>query len=151
MANRLFVAATIVASLAGCTTADTPAPSVATVPPPAGMASITITRTSSIFGSMLPVALDLDGNRVANLNVNETHSMAVKPGRATLSATMFGYPGRYDLSFAAERGKSYGFIISPRSESFTAGMIGAAGFGVVGGVVGAAAEGGGPFKIELVN
>jgi hypothetical protein len=148
---RLFLAAVIVASLAGCSTTDTPAPPVAATPPPAGMASITITRASSIMGSMLPVALDLDGKRIADLNVNQTHTMPVKPGSMTLTATMFGYPGRYDLTFTAERAKSYRFIVSPRSESFTAGMVGAAALGVVGSLLVTAAEGNGPFKIEPIN
>jgi len=100
---------------------------------------------------MLAVAIDLDGNRVASLNVNDTHTMVVKPGRATLTATMFGYPGRYDLSFTAERGKSYRFIVSPRVDSFGAGVVGGAILGPVGVLMATAAEGNGPFKIEPAN
>jgi hypothetical protein len=149
-ATRLLALA-LVFSLAACTTTEAPKPEIATGPPPPGMASISITRASSFLGSMLSVAIDLDGQRVAGLNVNDTHTMAVKPGRATLTATMFGYPGRYDLSFTAERGKSYRFIVAPRGESFGAGAVGAAILGPVGALMATAAEGNGPFKIEPVN
>jgi hypothetical protein len=113
------------------------------------MASISITRaTGYYYGALASVAIEVNGNKVAGLHINDTHTMAVKPGPTTLSATMFGSPGRFDYRFNAERGKSYRFVVSPRSEAVTASMVGAAVLGGMGALMASAAEGNGPFKIE---
>jgi len=66
------------------------------------MASISITRaTGYYYGALASVAIEVNGNKVAGLHINDTHTMAVKPGPTTLSATMFGSPGRFDYRFNA--------------------------------------------------
>lgn len=131
--------AVILLLLSGCATSETAAPVVAG-PPPAGMASVTLTRVGA-YGFAAAVAIDMNGSRIADLAVNGSHQVAVAPGPVSFTASMWSAPGSYTLRFTAEPNKSYRLAVSPRGESIAA--------GIAGGIIGMAAEGNGPFKITV--
>jgi hypothetical protein len=124
------------AFLAGCMT-DQPMPSVK--PIAAGQASITITRTSDTLYFAAPATVELNGTKIASLGVGEAYTGGVGRGPAVLTVSAWSAPGSSSYRFAVEPGKSYRFTVSPRTEPMLAGMVG--------GLIGQAIEGGGPFQV----
>lgn len=86
-----------------------------------------------------PASVDLNGSRVASLGVGQSYTGPVQPGMVVLTVSAWSAPGQSTFRFNVEAGKSYRLIISPRGQGMLAGMVG--------GVVGQAAEGGGPFQV----
>jgi hypothetical protein len=122
---------------AGCAT-DNPAPQ-AFAPAP-GQASITIIRSSSLMYMGAPASVDVNGARVANLNVGQSYTGAVSPGPTAITVSAWSSPGASSFRFNVEPGKSYRFVVGPRSENTVSGMLG--------GAIGQSAEGGGPFQVS---
>jgi hypothetical protein len=137
---RLVLLAMLALALAGCMT-DAPAPlAVSAVP---GQATITISRSSSLVYAGAPATVTLNGVKIADLGVGQSYSGAVAPGPAVLTALAWSSPGASSLRVPLEAGKVYRFVVSPRPENTTAGMLG--------GMSAQAAEGGGPFMIAPAN
>lgn len=126
--------------LAGCATGGDPA----TVQPTArGQATISITRTSEFAGAGAWASVELNGAKIASIGNGESYTGGIAPGPAVVSVSAWSSPGASSYRFTAEPGKTYRFIVSPRGDNIAAGLIG--------GVVGQAIEGGGPFGIKPVN
>lgn len=130
---------------AGCATE--PALSTMAASPVAGGASFTITRPSAAIYGYVPAEVFLNRERIARIKNGESFSGYVGRGEAVLSVSTPTAPGQTTVKFNAQPGKTYRFVVSPRSEGFTAGLIGAVG-GPIGTTLLQAAEGGGVFKIE---
>lgn len=126
----------LLVGLAGCGTDSAPGPVLASAP---GQTSITITRSSALMYAGAPASVDVNGERVANLVVGQSYTGAVRPGQAIVTVSAWSAPGASSLRFNVEPGKSYRFVVAPRSEGMLAGMAG--------GMIGQAMEGGGPFSI----
>jgi hypothetical protein len=136
--------------LATCTTTQTPSPApVAAIPP--GMASMTITRAPGYYGQLLSIAVEVNEQKVADLQVGEAHVAPVRPGRVTISISMFGVPGRENLNFTAQAGKRYRFVIEPREGVLAGAMVGAALLGPVGALAGQAVATGGAHVFQIVQ
>jgi hypothetical protein len=94
------------------------------------------------------VAIDLNGERVANLGIGERYSTAIAPGASIVGASVWSSPGRYSVRFNVEAGKDYAFVVSPRGEYLAAGMAG----GMAGVAIDTAVnEDSGPFKITAAS
>lgn len=143
---RSLVLATLVL-LGGCATGgSTPPTSVnaATTRPTApGQATISISRTNEFAGSAATASVELNGAKIASIGNGESYTGGIAPGPAVVSVSAWSSPGASTTRFTAEPGKTYRFMVTPRGENFAAGMIG--------GLVGQAVEGGGPFEIKPVN
>lgn len=127
-------------ALGGC---QTTSPQIPAVAPPAGMATITITRSSDLMYFGAPAQIDVNGESVGSLAVGGNYSGSLRPGPVIIATSAWSAPGRYSVRFEAEPGKTYRFLISPRGEQMAAGLGG--------GLIGQVIEGGGPFKIAPVN
>jgi len=151
MAARTIKALALSATLAlgGCAVASSAPTSTATqAPPPAGMARLTVTRSNAPYSLLAPVAIDLNGARVASLGMGESNSTFIAPGASIVAASVWSSPGRYGVRFNAEAGKDYAFLVSPRGEYIAAGMAG----GMAGVAIDTAVnEDSGPFKITPVG
>jgi hypothetical protein len=84
-------------------------------------------------------AVELNGTKIASLSSGETYTGPVAPGPAVVTVSAWQSPGKSSYSFTVHPGKSYRLEVTPRDESFAATMVG--------GVVGAAIEGGGMFRV----
>lgn len=127
--------------LTGCATGGS-VPS-ATRPIAPGEATISITRSKEFVASLATATVELNGAKFASLGNGESFTGGIPPGPVVLSATTWDAIGATRYSFTAQRGKTYRFVVEPRGENIAA--------GVIGGVVGLAIEGGGPFSIKPVN
>jgi hypothetical protein len=137
--------------LGACQTTETPAPPpVAAIPP--GMASMTITRADAYYGRLVPIHVEVNDHKVADLKVGETHVAPVRPGPIAIAISAFGVPGREIHNFTAQAGKRYNFVIRPREGVMTGAVVGAALLGPVGTIVGQAATTGGTLHVfEIVH
>lgn len=126
LGNYWSVSALLLA-LGGCTT-DSVVPSA--VAPAAGQASLTITRSHDLVAVAAPASVDMNGAKFADLALGQSYSAPVRPGPTVLTATCLCGPGRYSVSFNAEAGKNYHFLVSPRgaqvAAQVTGGLIGVA-------------------------
>jgi hypothetical protein len=136
---RSLALATLVL-LAGCATGGN-TPSASAIAP--GQATISISRADEFMYSGGSVSVELNGAKVASIGKGESYTGGVDPGPAVVSVSAWASPGASHHRFNAERGKTYRFVVSAREANFAAGMIG--------GVLGQAIEGGGPFEIKQVN
>jgi hypothetical protein len=123
--------------LAGCATDASPQAALAMAP---GQAGITISRSNGLLYMGVPASVDVNGERVTSLAVGQSYSGAVRPGPAVLTVSAWSSPGQSSYRFTVEPGKSYRFIVSPRTNNIVAG----AAFGLIG----QSAEGGGPFSVS---
>lgn len=103
-------------------------------------ATIAVTRSGALAYFAAPATVTLNGAKIADLGVGQSYTGSVAIGPAVLTVSAWSSPGQWTLRFTAEAGKSYRFVVSPRLENTTSGMLG--------GMAGQAQEGGGPFKIE---
>ena len=124
------------AVLVGCVT-DGATPSAHAIAP--GQATISITRSNDLLYVAAPASVELNGAKVASLGRGETYSGGVGPGPAVITVSTWSTPGSTSYRFNVEPGKTYRFTVSPRGANFAAGMVG--------GLVGAAIEGGGAFQV----
>jgi hypothetical protein len=129
-------------AVAGCTT-DSIAPSAVVSAP--GQASLTITRSHDLVAVAAPASVDVNGAKFADLALGQSYSGTIRPGPTVLTVTCWCGPGRYNVKFNAEPGRSYSFLVSPRGEQVAAGMVG----GMIGVAMDTAANGeqSGTFKI----
>jgi hypothetical protein len=126
--------------LAGCVTGGALQSSRPTAP---GEATLSITRSDDLMYSGAPVTVELNGAKIASIGRGETYTGGIAPGPAVVSVSAWSSPGASHQRFTAVPGKTYRFMVTPRGENFTASLVG--------GVVGAAVEGGGAFDIKPVN
>ena len=135
------ILASVAFSLAAC---GTPGAQFAG-PPPSDKAKVAVERSSDLLYVGVGARIDVNGVRVADLGRGDTFSAVFPPGELTVSADAWSYPGRFSVTVKTEPGKEYVFEVSPRGESYVAGMFGAAGMAVDYSVN----ESGGAFQIRL--
>lgn len=96
----------------------------------------------------LPVIIEINGAKAADLSSGGTFTTLVKPGTVVVAASMPANLGRYSVTVRSEAGKKYALVVSPRSEAYVAGFLG----GLVGTAIDVAVnENSGPVKITLAN
>jgi len=101
--------------------------------------TITVTRsTDSLYYAATP-AVDVNGNKVADLRPGESYTGGIAPGATVVTASSWSSPGKSSYSFTAQPGKTYRLVVKPHSGNFLAVMAG--------GLVGQAIEGHGQFEI----
>jgi len=127
--NYCSVFASLLA-LASCTESNAPS-EVASAP---GQTSLTITRSHDLMAVAAPASVDVNGAKFADLALGQSYTAPLRPGPTVLTATCWCGPGRYSVSFNAEAGKIYRFLISPRGAQLAA--------QVTGGLIGVAVESG---------
>jgi hypothetical protein len=102
-------------------------------PPPAataGQATITITRSADDLSYMAAAAtVELNGKEVAMLAMGRTYADTLSPGPAVIKVSAWSDPsgmasrrlpqGSTSYRFNVEAGKSYSFVVSPRTASAT--------------------------------
>jgi hypothetical protein len=106
---------------------------------PKGRASIAITRTDDFLYLAAPAAIEINGAKVASLGRGESYKGEIAPGPIAITVSTWSSPGSSSIRFTAAPGKTYRMTVGPRGKNFAATMVG--------GLVGAAIEGGGAFEI----
>ena len=148
MIHRAFLLLLLL--LGACTTTGTPAPPpVAAIPP--GMAGVTVTRASGLYGGLAALHVHVNGQKVADLQVGESYVAPVRPGSVNVTITMFGAPGSDTVNFTAHAGQRYKFAVGAREGVMAGTVIGAAVLGPVGAVAGGAIGGGSIFPFQIVQ
>ncbi|MGJ4971561.1 hypothetical protein ACQR1N_27310 [Bradyrhizobium sp. HKCCYLRH1073] len=106
---------------------------------PKGRATVAITRTTDFLYLAAPAAIEINGAKVASLGRGESYSGSIAPGATTITVSTWSSPGSSNIRFTAVPGKAYRMVVGPRGQNFAASMMG--------GLIGAAIEGGGAFEI----
>lgn len=101
--------------------------------------TVTITRTTDFLYLAAPAAVEINGTKVASLGRGESYNGPLVPGATTITVSTWSTPGSSKITFNAVPGKTYRMVVGPRGENFAANMLG--------GLIGAAIEGGGAFGI----
>ena len=107
----------------GCMTDQLGPPSAAATP---GQPSITITRSDDFGYRAAAASVEINGEEVAMLAAGRSYNGTLPPGPAVLKVSAWTAPigmgtnrlpsGSTSYRFNVESGKSYSFVISPRSE-----------------------------------
>ncbi|WP_257166001.1 hypothetical protein [Bradyrhizobium sp. SRS-191] len=106
---------------------------------PKGDATVEITRTTDFLYLGVNATVEINGAKVASLGRGESYSGPLPPGDTTIVVSAWSSPGSSNIHFDAEPGKAYRMVVGPRGNNFGASMVG--------GLIGAAIEGGGAFEI----
>ena len=106
---------------------------------PKGRATVAITRTDDFLFWSAPAAVEINGAKVASLGRGETYKGEIAPGPIAITVSTWSTPGSSSIRFPAVPGKTYRMTVGPRGKNFAASMVG--------GLIGAAIEGGGAFEI----
>lgn len=135
--HRRWAIVALVLGLSGCasTTVGTPQASKSAAVL-TGKAKIVMTRNSDVLFLGVKAAVDVNGQRVAELWRGESHVEIVEPGEVNLATDAWSTPGHYRAHFHAEPDKEYTFEISPRGGHFAS----LAFFGIVGAAVNAGVD-----------
>ncbi len=106
----------------GCITDQLGLPSAAATP---GQPSITITRSDDFGYRAAAASVEINGEEVAMLAAGRSYNGTLTPGRAVLKVSAWTAPlgmgtnrlpsGSTSYRFNVQSGKSYSFVISPRS------------------------------------
>ena len=102
---------------------------------PKGSATVAITRSTDLLFLAAPAAIEINGTKVASLGRGESFNGPIAPGP---TVSTWSTPGSSSYRFTAVPGKTYKMVVVPRTKNYAA--------NVVGGLVGAAIEGGGAFE-----
>lgn len=113
----------ILLACGGCITDQFGPPTVASTP---GQPSITVSRSDDLSYRAAAATVEIDGEQVATLAAGRSYTGTVPPGPAVLKVSSWTAPisvgshrlpsGSTSYRFNVETGKSYSFVISPRSE-----------------------------------
>ena len=106
---------------------------------PKGRTTVAITRTDDFLYWSAPAAVEINGTKVASLSRGESYTGQISAGPTVVSVSTWASPGSSSYRFTAAPGKTYRMVVGPRGKNFAASMVG--------GLVGAAIEGGGAFEI----
>ncbi|MGC2778417.1 MAG: hypothetical protein WA418_22555 [Bradyrhizobium sp.] len=106
---------------------------------PKGRTTVAITRTNDFLYLAAPAAIEINGAKVASLGRGENYNGQIAPGPTAITVSTWSSPGSSSIRFTAVPGKTYRMVVGPRGKNFAASMVG--------GLVGAAIEGGGAFEI----
>ncbi len=104
-----------------------------------GRTTVAITRTNDFLYLAAPAAIEINGTKVASLGRGESFNGQIAPGPTVVTVSTWSSPGSSSYRFNAVAGKTYRMIVGPRGTNYAA--------VVVGGLVGAAIEGGGAFEV----
>ena len=107
----------------GCMTDQLGPPTVAATP---GQPSITVSRSDDFSYRAAAASVEINGKQVATLAAGRSYNGTLPPGPAVLKVSAWTAPisvgshrlpsGSTSYRFNVESGKSYSFVISPRSE-----------------------------------
>lgn len=107
----------------GCMTDQLGPPGVAATP---GQTSITVSRSDDVTFRAAAASVEINGKQVATLAAGRSYNGTLPPGPAVLKVSAWTAPisvgshrlpsGNSSYRFNVESGKSYSFVISPRSE-----------------------------------
>ena len=99
-------------------------------------------ESTLLIGRSAPV--DIDGQKTGSCSYGGFFYRDILPGEYSIKTEIWDVPGKCELTLTAEAGEIYYFKVDPRSESFTAFMLG----GVIGNAVESSGKKcGGAFKI----
>jgi len=104
-----------------------------------GRTTVAITRTNDFLYLAAPAAIEINGTKVASLGRGESFNGQIAPGPTVVTVSTWSSPGSSSYRFNAVAGRTYRMIVGPRGKNYAA--------VVVGGLVGAAIEGGGAFEV----
>ncbi|SMX60094.1 Conserved exported protein of unknown function [Bradyrhizobium sp. ORS 285] len=104
-----------------------------------GPATVEITRTTDLLFMGVNATVEINGAKMASLGRGESYSGQLTSGETTITVSAWSSPGSSNIRFNAEPGKTYRMLVGPRGNHFGAAMVG--------GLLGAAIEGGGAFEI----
>jgi hypothetical protein len=104
-----------------------------------GRTTISITRTNDFLYLAAPAAIEINGSKVASLGRAESYKGQIAPGPTAITVSTWSSPGSSSVRFTAMPGKTYRMVVGPRGKNFAA--------NIMGGLIGAAIEGGGAFEI----
>ena len=133
--SRRSIAAAL---LAAAVLAVADAASTAAHAAPKGSATVAITRSTDLLFLAAPAAIEINGTKVASLGRGESFNGPIAPGPTEIKVSTWSTPGSSSYRFTAVPGKTYKMVVVPRTKNYAA--------NVVGGLVGAAIEGGGAFE-----
>jgi len=107
----------------GCMTDQIAPPTVAATP---GQTSITVSRSDDVTYRAAAASVEINGKQVATLAAGRSYNGTLTPGPVVLKVSAWTAPisvgshrlpsGSSSYRFNVESGKSYNFVISPRSE-----------------------------------
>jgi hypothetical protein len=106
-------------------------------------AELVFTRDDSLLYLALGARVFVDGRQIGKLSRGDTTSIFVEAGDRSVVVDTWSIPGEFSINLNVEKGRTYQFTVSPRSDSFIAGVA----FGLIGNVV----EDGGGFQLQLVE
>ena len=146
--RSFFLFALVASFVAGCAgTASGPAYkqySAGIAPVPTDKSRIYLIREPAFMASAISARVRINGTTVTELPNGGFLDIERDPGKLLILAdnTLPGSIGEWRLSFNVDRGKEYYVLISPNS--------GAVGAVLLAGVIGAMAEGNGPFRVDVI-
>jgi hypothetical protein len=106
-------------------------------------AELVFTRDDSLLYLALSARVFVDGRQILKLSRGDTASIFVEAGDRFVVVDTWSIPGKFSINLNLEKGRTYQFAVSPRSDSFIAGVA----FGLIGNVV----EDGGGFRVQLIE
>ena len=106
-------------------------------------AELVFTRDDSLLYLALGARVFVDGRQIGKLSRGNTASIFVAAGDRSVVVDTWSIPGEFSINLNVEKGRTYQFAVSPRSDSVIAGVA----FGLIGNVV----EDGGGFQLQLVE
>lgn len=105
-------------------------------------------RENSLLFVGAGASVEVGGAKIGTLGVGGAATRDIKAGRNIITVRTTTAPGQFVVQFDAKAGKTYNFLISPKSDAL---LLGSA-FGLVGDAVNASiSDTSGYFQIEMVQ
>lgn len=145
--KNLLLSLLAVAMLSGCGSTKGLDFSQVNKPIPAGKARIVVTRDESLLFIGAGAKVEINGQKVETLGRGGSAVKEISAGPSNISAQATGSFGTFRVLFDAKAGKTYRFLVKPKSDEL---LLGSA-FGIAGDAVHAQiSDTAGYFQIELV-
>ena len=139
--GRRLILAMLLLTLGAC--ASAPPPGSTSEPIPAGRARLVVTRTMDKVYAAYSAAVDVGGERLADVGRGERYLADIPPGRVTVTVSSWAMPGRFSTSIDAQAGKEYRLTV--RGQGFATPTSG----GTSGPAPAAGNENSAPFRIDV--
>ncbi len=113
-----------------------------------GSARVVVERDSSLLFLAAGATVDVNGRRIATLGRGGSATTDIPAGHVNVKVKANSAPGQFVVGFDAVAGKTYRFVVSPKSDAL---LLGSA-FGLIGDAVHATiSDTSGYFQIEMVE
>ena len=133
--------------LSACGTTNALDYSQVSAPIPRGQARIIVTRAESLIFLAAGAPIEINGQKIETLGRGGSLVKDVSAGPVIVVAKVSSAPGQFVVRFNAEPGKTYRFMVSPKTDTL---LLGSA-FGIIGDAVHAQiSDTSGYFQIEMV-